>query len=46
MSQRNACFCMGAPSKIITLLCRASRTVEELAQALDLTVNDIRTAGS
>jgi predicted ArsR family transcriptional regulator len=40
--QRNLRFFAGTRGKIVTLLRRASRTVEELAQALDLTDNAVR----
>ena len=40
--QRNSRFFASTRGKIITLLRRASRTVEELAQALDLTDNAVR----
>ena len=40
--QRNPRFFASTRGKIVTLLRRASRTVEELAQALDLTDNAIR----
>jgi predicted ArsR family transcriptional regulator len=40
--QRSSRFFAGTLGKIITLLRRASRTVEELAQALDLTDNAVR----
>ena len=42
MSQRNLRFFTSTRGKIITLLRRASRTVDELAQALDLTDNAVR----
>ena len=42
MSQRNLRFFSNTRGKIVTLLRRASRTVEELAQALDLTDNAVR----
>jgi predicted ArsR family transcriptional regulator len=42
MSQKNLRFFTSTRGKIVTLLRRASRTVEELAQALDLTENAIR----
>src|SRR5215471_9145957 len=42
MSQRNTRFFASTRGKIVTLLRRASRTVEELAQALDLTDNAVR----
>jgi predicted ArsR family transcriptional regulator len=42
MSQRNPCFFANTRGNIVTLLRRASRTVEELAQALDLTDNAVR----
>ncbi len=40
--QRNPRFFTSTRGKIVTLLRRASRTVEELAQALDLTGNAVR----
>lgn len=40
--QRNPRFFTSTRGKIVTLLRRASRTVEELAQALDLTDNAVR----
>src|SRR5947209_75960 len=40
--QRNARFFASTRGKIVTLLRRASRTVDELAQALDLTDNAVR----
>ncbi len=40
--QRNSRFFASTRGKIVTLLRRASRTVEELAQALDLTDNAVR----
>src|SRR5690348_15768357 len=40
--QRNSRFFASTRDKILTLLRRASRTVEELAQALDLTDNAVR----
>ncbi len=40
--QRNARFFASTRGKIVTLLRRTSRTVEELAQALDLTDNAVR----
>jgi predicted ArsR family transcriptional regulator len=40
--QRNPRFFASTRGKIVTLLRRASRTVEELAQALDLTDNAVR----
>jgi predicted ArsR family transcriptional regulator len=40
--QRNPRFFVSTPGQIILLLRRASRTVEELAQALDLTDNAVR----
>jgi predicted ArsR family transcriptional regulator len=42
MSQRNPRFFASTRGKIVTLLRRASRTVEELAQALGLTDNAVR----
>src|SRR6266568_1102375 len=42
MSQRNLRFFTSTRGKIVTLLRRASRTVDELAQALDLTDNAVR----
>jgi predicted ArsR family transcriptional regulator len=42
MSQRNLRFFRNTRGKIVTLLRRANRTVEELAQALDLTDNAVR----
>ena len=42
MSQRNPRLFASTRGKIVTLLRRASRTVEELAQALDLTENAVR----
>lgn len=42
MSQKNRRFFTSTHGKIVTLLRRASRTVEELAQALDLTDNAVR----
>lgn len=42
MLQKNPRFFTGTRGKIVTLLRRASRTVEELAQALDLTDNAVR----
>lgn len=41
-TQRNPRFFASTRSKIVTLLRRASRTVEELAQALNLTDNAVR----
>src|SRR5436853_3932762 len=40
--QRNTRFFASTRGKMVTLLRRASRTVEELAQALDLTDNAVR----
>jgi predicted ArsR family transcriptional regulator len=40
--QRNLRFFTSTRGKIVTLLRRASRTIEELAQALDLTDNAVR----
>ena len=42
MSQRNLRFFTSTRGKIVALLRRASRTVEELTQALDLTDNAVR----
>jgi predicted ArsR family transcriptional regulator len=42
MSQKNLRFFTSTRGKIVTLLRRASRTVEELAQELDLTDNAVR----
>jgi predicted ArsR family transcriptional regulator len=42
LPQRNSRFFMSTQGKIVTLLRRASRTVEELAQELDLTDNAVR----
>jgi len=42
MSQRNLRFFTSTRGKIVTLLRRSSRTVDELAQALDLTDNAVR----
>ena len=42
MSQRNPRFFTNTRGNIVTLLRRASRTVDELAQALDLTDNAVR----
>ncbi len=42
MSQRNLRFFTSTRGKIVTLLRRASRTVDELVQALDLTDNAVR----
>ena len=42
MSQRNLRFFTSTRGKIVALLRRASRTVDELAQALDLTDNAVR----
>jgi len=42
MSQRNLRFFTSTRGKIVTLLRRASRTVDELAQALGLTDNAVR----
>jgi len=42
MLQRNSRFFVSTRGKIATLLRRASRTVEELIQALDITGNAVR----
>jgi len=42
LPQRNSRFFTSTQGKIVTLLRRVSRTVEELAQALDLTDNAVR----
>jgi predicted ArsR family transcriptional regulator len=42
MSQRNPHFFTNTRGKIVSLLRRADRTVDELAQALDLTDNAVR----
>ena len=42
LSQRNQRFLASTRGQIITLLRRSSRTVDELAQALNLTDNAVR----